>query len=82
MTEFGFQTNPPDRKRGQSLARHARSINEADRLFFGDRRVVAVSQFTLFDAPEPPKEDVYNTGLRLNDGRAQAGLGRVPACRW
>ncbi len=69
MTEFGFQTNPPDRKRGQSLARHARSINEADRLFFGDRRVVAVSQFTLYDAREPTTdEDVYNTGLRLNEG--------------
>ena len=40
MTEFGFQTNPPDRKRGQSLPTHARSINEADRLFFADRRVV------------------------------------------
>jgi hypothetical protein len=69
MTEFGFQTNPPDRVRGQSLARHARSINEADRLFFGDRRVVAVSQFTLYDAREPAgDEDVYNTGLRLNEG--------------
>lgn len=81
MTEFGFQTNPPDTKRGQSLRRHARSINEADRLFFGDRRVVAVSQFTLFDAREPTTdEDVYNTGLRLNDGTVKPALAayRLP----
>jgi hypothetical protein len=67
LTEFGFQTNPPDRKRGQSLRAHARSINEADRLFFGDRRVAAVAQFELYDAPED-RTDVYNTGLRLIDG--------------
>lgn len=69
LTEFGFQTNPPDRRRGQSLTAHARSINQADRLFFADRRVTAVAQFELFDAPEMRGEDVYNTGLRLIDGR-------------
>ena len=68
LTEFGFQTNPPDRRRGQSLTAHARSINEADRLFFADRRVAAVAQFELFDAPEE-RTDVYNTGLRLINGR-------------
>ena len=68
LTEFGFQTNPPDRRRGQSLRSHARSINEADRLYFGDRRVAAVAQFELYDAPEPRGQDIYNTGLRLIDG--------------
>jgi hypothetical protein len=80
LTEFGFQTNPPDRKRGQSLGAHARSINEADRLFFADRRVAAVAQFELYDAPEPPRQDVYNTGLRLTDGRRKPAWGayRMP----
>lgn len=79
LTEFGFQTNPPDRKRGQSLAAHARSINQADRLFFGDRRVAAVAQFELFDAPEA-RSDVYNTGLRLIGGRRKPAWGayRLP----
>lgn len=80
MTEFGFQTNPPDRKRGQSLRSHARSINEADRLFFADRRVAAVAQFELYDAPEPRGDDVYNTGLRLIDGRLKPAWAayRIP----
>ena len=69
LTEFGFQSNPPDARRGLSLTAHARSINEADRLFSADPRVAAVAQFELFDVLEQPGEDVYNTGLRLIDGR-------------
>ena len=80
LTEFGFQTNPPDRRRGQSLRSHARSINEADRLFFGDRRVAAVAQFELYDAAEEKGEDVYNTGLRLIGGTRKPAWGsyRLP----
>jgi hypothetical protein len=67
-TEFGFQSNPPDRKRGLSLARHARQLNEAERLFFGDRRMRSFSQFELYDAPEVARQDIYNTGLRFIRG--------------
>ena len=68
ITEFGFQTNPPDSRFGVSLAAQARSLNQSERLFYADPRVKAVSQFELYDAPEVPKQDVYNTGLRLVDG--------------
>ncbi len=68
LTEFGFQSNPPDSVRGLSLDRHAQAINEADRLFFADRRVKAVAQFELYDPPELRNQDVYNTGLRENGG--------------
>ena len=73
LTEFGFQTNPPDRTYGLRLARHAAAINEADRLYFGDRRVEAVSQFELYDVParerEREEDDAYTTGLAFRDGR-------------
>ncbi len=68
ITEFGFQTNPPDSEFGVSLAAQARSLNQSERLFYADPRVKAISQFELYDAPEVPKQDVYNTGLRLVDG--------------
>jgi len=68
ITEFGFQTNPPDNKFGVSLAAQARSLNQSERLFYADPRVKAISQFELYDAPEVRKQDVYNTGLRLVDG--------------
>ena len=73
LTEFGFQSNPPDRTYGLPLRRHAAAINEADRLYYGDRRVEAVSQFELYDivAPEREREedDTYTTGLAFRDGR-------------
>lgn len=68
ITEFGFQSNPPDRERGLRPAAHARALNEGDRLFALDPRVKSVAQFELFDAPEPKDQDVYNTGLRLIGG--------------
>ena len=80
ITEFGFQVKPPDKK-GLSPHGQAKALNEADRLFFGDRRVRAVAQFELYDVPEPPTdEDVYNTGLRTRDGQLRPSWGayRMP----
>lgn len=68
LTEFGFQSKPPDRFRGKSLKGQARALNEAERLFFKDPRVRSVAQFELYDAPEPPDKDIFNTGLRFIKG--------------
>jgi hypothetical protein len=61
ITEFGFQSRPPDRF-GVNLASQARFINEADRLFYGDRRVKTVAQYQLVDVPE---QEQFNSGLRF-----------------
>ncbi|MGI9080746.1 MAG: hypothetical protein ACR2FZ_00490 [Thermoleophilaceae bacterium] len=78
LTEFGFQTNPPDTRYGLSPKRHAAAINEADRLYYADPRVKATSQFELYDVPSVPDEDpaqeVYTTGLRYLDGSAKPAL--------
>ena len=66
LTEFGFQTKPPDRFSNVSLSEQAQYINEADRLFFGDRRIKTVNQFELND---PPGLAEFNMGLRFVDGR-------------
>ena len=72
LTEFGFQTNPPDGTYGLGLRRHAAAINEADRLYYGDPRIEAVAQFELYDAPvfhrETEERDTYTTGLAFKDG--------------
>ena len=77
VTEFGFQSSPPDRLVRINLPRHAASINEAERLFFSDRRVKAVSQYELFDTPDHRE---FNTGLRLRSGRKKPSWGafRMP----
>jgi hypothetical protein len=66
ITEFGFQSSPPDRIVRIGLGRHAQVLNEAERLFFADRRVKAVAQYELFDAPRVRE---FNTGLRRSSGR-------------
>jgi len=68
VTEFGFQSNPPDRERGLGLTAHARALNESDRLFALDNRVRSVAQFELYDAGEPEEQDIFNTGLRFISG--------------
>jgi hypothetical protein len=66
MTEFGFQSSPPNPfGDALSLGRQAAAINEADRLFWGDRRVRSVAQYELFDVGNPGE---FNTGLRFADG--------------
>ena len=77
FTEFGFQSNPPDRLFGVSLSRQARYINESEYIAYRNRRVAGMSQYELFDAP---KLADFNTGLRLKNGKAKPALGayRLP----
>ncbi len=71
-TEFGFQSKPPDRL-APSLAKQAQYINETDRLFYADPRVIMVGQYELADEP---RVDIFNTGLRF---AALKGRGKKPA---
>ena len=73
VTEFGFQSNPPDRISKVSPTEQAQYINEADRLLFGNRRVAMTSQYELTD---PPQQDQFNSGLRFTERR---GRERKPA---
>jgi hypothetical protein len=67
MTEFGFQTNPPD-DLGLTPNEQALALNEADRLFAADRRVKSVAQYLLIDDADT---HVFNSGLRYSDGTAK-----------
>ena len=78
ITEFGFQSNPPDKSPGApSLTNQARYINESDRLFYGDSRVKWVSQYEFTDVRDVTQ---FNTGLRLFSGKLKPSYGayRMP----
>jgi hypothetical protein len=79
VTETGFQSNPPD-PRGLAPDAQARAINEADRLFFGDPRIRSTAQFELFDVPDEPGQDIFNSGLKTSDGVDKPSLAayRMP----
>lgn len=62
VTEFGYQTNPPDPISRITPKLHARYINETDRLFYGDSRIKTVGQYQLVDVNDVGQ---YNSGLRF-----------------
>lgn len=77
LTEFGFQTDPPDSFVGVSPGRQASYINRSDYIAFRNSRVRSVAQYELIDEPEV---STFNTGLRFTDGRAKPSLAayRLP----
>lgn len=77
LTEFGFESDPPDRFSGISLTRQALYINWADALAYRIGQVASVAQYTLWD---DSREGTFVTGLRRSNGKAKPSLGayRMP----
>ena len=76
-TENGWQTNPPDRIFGVSLARQAEYINQADWISYRESRVRSVAQYEIFDDRSVAQ---FQTGLRFASGRKKPAYGayRLP----
>ncbi len=75
-TEFGLQSNPPDRFVSTSLARQAALINEKEEYAYRYSRLKSHSQYLLFDDPARRgslrvKWSGFQTGLRFASGRAK-----------
>jgi hypothetical protein len=81
LTEYGYQTNPPDPYQVVSPAKQAAYLNEADYMAWRDSRVRSVSQFLLYDAgPDsayPSSSynywDTFQTGLLYGPGSGHTG---------
>jgi hypothetical protein len=77
LTEFGWETNPPDKLNGISLANQAEWNNLGDYAAFQNPRVFANTQFLLFDVPpqrQYPKDSraywfTYQSGLFYSNGQ-------------
>ncbi len=65
FTEYGIQTNPPDRQFGASPSRQAMNLNQADYIAYKNRSVRSVAQYELFD---DANVGVFNTGLIFHSG--------------
>jgi hypothetical protein len=76
LTEFGYQTAPPDPYRGVTLDEQAAWLVAAEHQTWADPHVAALTQFLLRDSPPDtlyPASDrrywgTYQTGLRFADG--------------
>jgi hypothetical protein len=70
-TEFGFQTNPPDRTLGVTLKRQAAYLNQSAWIAYRDRDVKSLAQYLLRD---DPGLSGFQSGLEFSDGREKPGL--------
>jgi hypothetical protein len=79
ITEYGYETNPPDRFRGVSLRRQARYHGLATFIAWRKGDVTTFAQFLMNDIAPPPgagNDPVQNSrnwqsGLYFHDGRAK-----------
>ena len=88
LTEYGYETDPPNPFRGVSPATQALYLDEAQYMAFRDPRVRGLSQFLLFDAlpdaayrPGTPRYwSTFQTGLMYADGTLKPSFGsyRLP----
>jgi hypothetical protein len=77
ITEYGFQTNPPDRYAGTSLGNQAKWINESDWMAWRNGRIRSSGQYEMRDEPNLQN---FQTGLRFKGGKAKPALNayRLP----
>jgi hypothetical protein len=82
LTEYGYQTNPPDPYETVTPRTQAEYLNAADYIAYRDPRVRSVGQFLLYDSgPDPrftPNEfgywDTFQTGLAFAGGQAKPAM--------
>lgn len=79
LTEYGYQTDPPDPTIGISWSRQAAYLNEAEYLAYRNPRIASMAQFLLTDdgplrqfRPSDPRYwGTFQSGLRTGAGRAK-----------
>jgi len=71
LSEWGYQTNPPDKFLGVAPRLQAQYIGEAARLVYRMRQVDMLIQFLYQDEPQT---DRFQSGLLNSRGRAKPGL--------
>jgi hypothetical protein len=91
LTEYGYESNPPNPCHGVPLADQAAYLDEAEYIASHDPRVRALSQFLLVDsAPDaayPPSDtcrywSTFQTGLEFLGGRPKPALAAYRLPLW
>ena len=90
MTEYGYETNPPDQLRGVTLDQQASYLSEATYLAWRDPDVRMFAQFLLQDIgpdesaaePSPQRWADYQSGLITHDGLPKPSLNAFKLPFW
>jgi hypothetical protein len=85
LTEFGYQTNPPDKAVGISLASQTKYLQQAAFVAWRAKRVRGLSFYQWDDEPVvnrgsgTKRYSGWQTGLRFNNSRPKPVLSTFPA---
>jgi hypothetical protein len=79
ITEFGYETNPPDPARGLSLPTQAFWLNQSAAIAYRRPDVRMFAQFLLRDLPD---DSLYQTGLLLPSGRPKPSFAGFKVPFW
>ena len=71
ITEFGFQTNPPD-PYASPIKKVPGFMGQSEFIAFKNRRVASYSQYPLID--DKGRESGFQSGLRFSSGRKKGGV--------
>src|SRR4051794_11926906 len=82
LTEYGYQTNPPDRFVGVSPARQAAWLQEGAYMAWRDPRVRNLTQYVGRDEPLGSGGAGWQSGLRFVDDRPKPALRAFPQPFW
>ncbi|QEC49508.1 hypothetical protein FSW04_19340 [Baekduia soli] len=84
LDEYGYQTNPPDKARGVSMARQDRYLQQAAYLAWRNPRVKLLGQYLWNDEPVGGgrKYTGWQSGLIAANGRSKPALDTFPSPMW
>jgi hypothetical protein len=84
LDEYGYQTNPPDKARGVSMARQDRYLQQAAYMAWRDPRVMMLGQYLWNDETvgPGPKYIGWQSGLIASNGRAKPAMKHFDSPMW
>ena len=88
LTEYGYQTDPPDPFSGVPLRRQSRYLQQAAFIAWKNRRIHEINQFRLTDGPIRPELPglrrfiEFQSGLRFRDFRPKPANETFPHPIW
>jgi hypothetical protein len=82
LTEFGYQTRPPDRQLGVPPRTQSRWLQQAQAIAYRTPRVLTLTNYLWRDEPSRRGGIGWQSGLRFLDGRAKPALAAFPDPFW
>jgi hypothetical protein len=82
LTEFGYQTSPPDRQLGVGTLTQAALLAQSASIASRNPRVRTIVQYVWRDEPVGPSGGGWQSGMYYTDGRPKPALTEFPQPFW